>query len=503
MIDFTQVSALFADLHLLNRVHNSDDFERSLRTISAWIDRLGFRGKARIIEYPAGAEYNYWQVPKRWVVRRFSVTDPEGTRIADSSSHPLTLTPFSDSFSGKVTREELLQHVHTREDLPEAIPFVFRKMYRHWEKGWGIALPQRVVNTLAASHYEVDIQTEFQDRPMQVLEYTSPGDSPNITHLVAHLDHPGQCNDSLSGAVGALCVIHELESRFQRLNFTYSVLLCPEMIGSAAYLYNEPALAKKMRYCLSTNMLGHDAPVALCLSKSGDSLLDRALQLALLQSKAEHVVGLWHKYPDCGDDISYDAPGLFIPTSTISRIGDMFRHYHTSLDTPASVSRGRFEQAVQIMAQALGYIERDAVPLRKFIGNPALASPTLDLYLESANVSNRFNPAATIQLCHLKDGEPLDLRNFQEFVLSNLEGKAGLIDMAFETGASFEFVHSYLTAFLDKGLIDLQRSTERRHAGEVVKVSLTLSGMLSLTQSTAGVSGFDRGREPGPRDGLQ
>ena len=125
---------LIERLHLLNRVHNSPDFETALFVLRDAIDALGFRGRTRIVEYPAGGEHNYWRVPQRWIVNDFYLEDVHGTRIVDKSSHPLVLTPFSKRFEGPISRDELLRHIHWREDLPTAIPFIFRRMYRHWKR---------------------------------------------------------------------------------------------------------------------------------------------------------------------------------------------------------------------------------------------------------------------------------------------------------------------------------------------------------------------------------
>src|SRR6185295_15354938 len=94
---------------------------------------------------------------------------------------------------------------------------------------------------------------------------------------------------------------------------------------------------KRLRYALCPNMLGHAAPIAICTSRNGNSQLDRALQLAAMTRGVEHVVGEWHKYPDCGDEISYDAPGYDIPASTVSRIGELYPFYHSSSDTPEAI----------------------------------------------------------------------------------------------------------------------------------------------------------------------
>ena len=93
-------------------------------------------------------------------------------------------------------------------------------------------------------------------------------------------------------------------------------------------------MAEDMAYNICCNMLGHRAPLAMCRSKRADSLLDRALELSLWRHGADHVIGEWHQYPDCGDEISYDAPGLDIPATTLSRIGELFPYYHTPLSTP-------------------------------------------------------------------------------------------------------------------------------------------------------------------------
>jgi len=147
-LSFEGVRNIFERTHLLNRTHNSADFTKALKEIQKWIHECGFRGKTRIIDVSPNQEYNYWKIPERWNIKNFALKKVDGTVILDKSSHPLTLVPFSNAFSGKVTREELMKHIHVREDLPDAIPFVFRKMYRHWENWWAIAMPANLRKTL-------------------------------------------------------------------------------------------------------------------------------------------------------------------------------------------------------------------------------------------------------------------------------------------------------------------------------------------------------------------
>jgi len=179
--------------------------------------------------------------------------------------------------------------------------------------------------------------------------------------------------------------------------------------------------------------------------------------MALLSSGAEYVVGEWHKYPDCGDEISYDAPDLDIPASTLSRIGELFPYYHTSLDTPDVINSARFEEATGIMADACSYLERNSLPIARFSGLPSLANPNLNLYLEPRNICNQFNSSCDDSFKDLNSGEPIDLRLFQEFFLSNISGNASLLDIANEFAISFDFVEAYASAFENKELLHLKK----------------------------------------------
>lgn len=465
MRDYAPAQALMAALQPLNRVHNGPEMLKAMELIRQWLSDQGFRGRTRILEYAADSEHNWWRVPRRWCLHRFSLRDSRGREILNQDYHPLVVVPFSNAFSGRIDRAALLERIHTRPDLPDAVTCVLRKMYRHWRPGWGIAMPQQMADALDDDEYEVVIEASFEDEPMPVLEYLVEGDSDQTVQFAAHLDHPGQVNDSLSGCVGALAALGELEARNPSLNLSYSVLLGAEHLGLGCYLHNETDMAERISHCIAPNMLGHEAPLALCLSKSATTLMDRALLQALRESGEDFVVGRWHKYPDCGDEISYDAPGLDIPSSTLSRVGEQFRYYHTSLDTVDRIDAGRFSASVDVMARACEHLDRNTVPQRRFKGNPALSNPALDLYLEPINVDNRLNPDADVSVRDLEGGGTVDLRLFQEFFLSNLEGSASTLDMALEFWVPFALVAGYADAFAAKGLAELRPCTrEIEHA---------------------------------------
>ncbi len=451
----SEIRDFIQSLYLKNRVHNSDDFEFCLHYIQGWLRKNGFRGQTRLIKFASGSEHNFWRVPKRWHIRKFELRDSKGGLI--HLSHPLSVVPYSESFIGTLTKDELLKHLHTREDLPEAYPYIFRKMYRHWEKGWGIAMPYELLKTLNDSEYHLHLETELTNEPMPMLEYTVSGSSKHIIGLSAHLDHPGQFNDGLGGVLASLAALWQLEKWSPNLFYSYSILICPEIIGSAIYLKNEPDIRERMLYCLCPNMLAHDAPFAMCLSKSrlfqSTSALDKSLFQAIAESGTEYKVGLWREYPDCGDEVSYDAPGYEIPTTTFSRLGEDYKYYHTSFDSPENVSMNHYFSAIDVMTRAFLILENDFIPVRCFEGNPGLSNPKLNLYLEPLNVSNQMNVKANLEIRLLRSKKIPCLRSFIDFFISNLEGKASLLDIADASDMPFEFVKQYAEAYLQKGLI--------------------------------------------------
>ncbi|MEK7790831.1 MAG: hypothetical protein AAB309_04315, partial [Deltaproteobacteria bacterium] len=113
----------------------------------------------------------------------------------------------------------------------------------------------------------------------------------------------------------------------------------------------------------------------------------------------------------------------------------------------------RYFSAIDVMTRAFLILEDDFVPERCFEGNPGLSNPELNLYLEPLNVSNQLNMKANLEIRLLRSKKIPCLRSFVDFFISNLEGKASLLDIAEASDMPFEFVRQYAEAFLKKGLI--------------------------------------------------
>src|ERR1700730_18435702 len=84
------------------------------------------------IEIPTGTAVLDWTVPQEGVVREGDVIAPSGERIFDVHENNLPLLNYSHPFDGVVSRTELVEHLHTLPDQPEAIPYVTSYYSSRW-----------------------------------------------------------------------------------------------------------------------------------------------------------------------------------------------------------------------------------------------------------------------------------------------------------------------------------------------------------------------------------
>ena len=152
--------------------------------------------------------------------------------------------------------------------------------------------------------------------------------------------------------------------------------------------------------------------------------------------------GAFQEYPDCGDEICFDTVGLNIPSTTISRTGEMFREYHCSGDNLQLFLQDdwqeRHQKTVKVICDALIMIETNAFFKPNFHGLPCLSHPSLNLYLDATNLNNICQ---SHNLLRSHDGVGVDARAFMEFFLSALnEERVSILEMANKAKLPFEFV---------------------------------------------------------------
>jgi len=358
---------LINELWLLKRDIVSNEFDKALL-------RLAEEIPMKIHEYPTGEACWTWRVPEKWTCHEAYLETLDGIRLIDYKDHPLHVVSYSLSYNGVVNKKELLKHLHFHPLLPEAIPFVFK----YYERDWGLCAPKTLIDSLSDDSYRVVIKTSYEPGTLKVGEVIIPGISDQCFVLAAHLCHPAQVNDDLSGVVVGLKVAQALlnwnKFNSNPLRYTYRLLILPETIGSVAYLSHNENMIPSMVAGLFLEMLGNDSPHALQTSFNPESQIDRCFRTAFHKLDPHGYIGPYRGIID-NDERQFNAPGVRVPMLSISRVEGLkttkpipYREYHSSLDTPDVVDQERLQASHDLVIGLIKSWERNQYVVNNFKG---------------------------------------------------------------------------------------------------------------------------------------
>lgn len=366
---------LLKDLTPLNRVICSKDYDRTVRYMQKV---LPFRE----ISYPSGSDYNGWNIPPSWDVKKASITW-KGKVIYDGCHHPLGVMALSLPFKGTVSCKELKRHLHYDHRYPEAIPFHFRQLFRSHDRDWGFCVPKSFYDSLEEGNYEIEIETEEASGTLRVLDFTIKGRSSKTVVFGANLDHPGVANDGLSGVAVGVALFELLSKRIQQTNFSYRLVLAPGIIGNEYYLGNLPPEEREdLLEGVMLEMLGSPTELALQFSRGRESNIELSLADALIEQDCHHHTGEFASAL-INDEYIWEAYG--IPMASLSRYP--YPEYHTDLDSYDLMDHDRLEEAVRVLVHAVDTLETSAIVRKRFTGNVCLSSPKYNLYIDPGQVA--------------------------------------------------------------------------------------------------------------------
>ena len=238
----------------------SDGFDSSLDALADLIP-MG------ISEYSTGTKTSNSIVPEKWICHEAFLETCEGKKVLDYNNSPLHVMSYSKSFIGEVSREELFRHLKVHKRNPLAVPYCSALN----EHIWGLCCSQVVKSKLNSKRYKVCIKTEHSFGLLKVGEVIVPGESDQNILLFAHLDHPAQANDGLSGVVVGIEVIRRLMDG-PKPKYTIIFLIVNEGIGLSAWLTDHNNILKKTQTALALDMLGLDYPHVLEHSQKKNTL---------------------------------------------------------------------------------------------------------------------------------------------------------------------------------------------------------------------------------------
>ena len=280
------------------------------------------------IEFPSGLRCFDWVIPDEWNVTEAYVETTSGKRVVDWADNNLHLVAYSTPVDRVVSREELLEHVHTRPDMPDAIPYVTS----YYQPSWGFCLSVDQMKTLTEPHYRVVIRSTLAPGSLTCGEIIVPGETEDEILLHTYTCHPSMANNETSGmAVAAFCARYILD--MPRRRFSYRIVFAPETIGAIAYISaNLEVLRQRVRAGFVLTCVGDDRAYSLMPARKRGVLPERVARHVL-----ERVLKVaYNEYTFLqrgSDERQYCSPGVDLPVVSImrSKYGS-YPEYHTSRD---------------------------------------------------------------------------------------------------------------------------------------------------------------------------
>jgi aminopeptidase-like protein len=305
----------------LNRSITGEGVRATLEQIRRHLPAL------KIKSIPSGTAVFDWKIPKEWIVNEAYIISPNGKKICDFSVNNLYLLGYSSAFEGKVSLDELKEHLYTLPEQPESIPYITS----YYKERWGFCLTQNQYNQLEDGEYYVKIDSKHFDGLLNYAELLIPGKSNKEVFLSTYICHPSMANNELSGPT-VVTFLAKWLSEMTEINYTYRIIFIPETIGSIMYLsLHSDEMKKHTISGFNVSCVGDDRSYSYLPSRNGNTISDHIAKHIL-----KHIDPNFKSYTwlDRGsDERQYCAPGIDLPIASIMRTkyGE-YPEYHTSLD---------------------------------------------------------------------------------------------------------------------------------------------------------------------------
>ena len=309
------------ELWSINRSLTGKGVRETLKKISKHLPTL------KIKSVPSQTKVFDWTVPKEWEVKEAYIISPSGQKICDFSDNNLHLLGYSTPFKGKVTLDELKEHLYTLPDQPDAIPY----NTSYYQEKWGFCLTQKQFDSLEEGLYSVVINSKLFNGMLNYGELLIKGKSDQEVFLSTYICHPSMANNELSGPTVLTFLAKWLE-KIDELEYSYRIVFIPETIGSITYLSINHRIMKKNIFAgFNVSCVGDDRAYSYVPSRNGNTISDVVAKHVLKWTDANYVKYTW--FDRGSDERQYCAPGIDLPIASILRTkyGE-YPEYHTSLD---------------------------------------------------------------------------------------------------------------------------------------------------------------------------
>ncbi len=333
-----------------------------------------------------------WNVPPEWNVKDASIIDENGIKIVDFKMNNLHLVSFSTRVKKVILKKELLEHLHYRKDLPDAIPYITS----YYKKYWGFCISYNQYKKINKkynnkSKFIINIDTKFNNNgSLKYGELVLQGRSKKEILISTYLCHPSMANNELSGPIVSMSLINFFKKK--KNDKTIRFIFIPETIGSIAFIYNNLNYLKK--WCIggyNLTCIGDERNHSCLLSKNYNSPSDKCLLDAYKKLKLKYKIYSFLKRGS--DERQYNSPGIDLGITSIFRTkyGE-YKEYHSSFDNFNLVTLKGIMGGYKVAQRAISNLQNSIIPQTNIFCEPMLSKRKMYSSLSIVNYkSNKFS----------------------------------------------------------------------------------------------------------------
>ena len=390
---------------------------------------IGERIPLAVTEVPTGTHVLDWEIPNEWNLNEAWIEDESGVRVIDTARSNLHVVGYSRPVDLELSREELLDHVHTLPDRPQLVPY----KTSYYQETWGFCMSHEQLTALPRGRYRVHIDTRLAPGGLTYAECVVPGHSTREVLVSSHVCHPSLANDNLSG-ISVATGLAEALLRGPRPRYTYRFLFIPGTIGSITWLAGHEAVVGRIAHGVVLSGVGDRGPLTWKRSRRGDAVVDRAAAHVLAELDPDHAVLEFTPYGY--DERQFCSPGFDLPVGRLSRTPHgTYPEYHTSGDDLDFVSARQLGGALRALATIVTVLEGDGTYRNTNPkGEPQLGRRGLYRTIGGGIESESAEMALL-------------------WVLNQSDGKHSLLDIAIRSSLPFRVVRRAADALLEANLL--------------------------------------------------
>jgi aminopeptidase-like protein len=407
--------ALIRELYPICRSITGNGVRETLRILQKHIP-------VTIHEVPSGTRVFDWTVPKEWNIRDAYVKNARGEKVIDFARSNLHVVSYSVPFIGKVTLDELKQHLFSLHDYPDWIPY--RTTY--YNEAWGFCVSHKQLLELQNEEYEVYIDSSLDDGHLTYGEYFLRGETADEILISTHTCHPSLCNDNLSGIALVTALAKSVSGRARR--YSYRFLFTPGTIGSITWLAQNEERVPLIKHGFVVAGVGDRGTLHYKKSRRGGAEIDRAFAHVL--KHAPDGGQLLDFSPYGYDERQFCSPGFNLPVGRVSRTPHgQYPEYHTSADNLDFISADALRDSFQKCAAVLDVLESN----RTYLNQNPKCEPQLGrrgLYSAvGAQTDRKAQEMAILWILNLSDGSRsvLDIAEISGYECAVIKSIANLL----------------------------------------------------------------------------